>query len=187
MGCLSPVYAWSPEYESAMNRSIIGIYYERPVYISPRLHRADGTIGARLAFRDEIDCSLLFGRAAEDSGIPGMVYRPTASLMYKGQGGWKSRVVKLEDSRPGDLIFQHIPESKGGLKKPKTAADPYGVNHVLGIVEHDGVQKVIHASSSAQTVKLIPLQGWVTRWMVSDGFRRPTKGEVVNEDERERR
>lgn len=171
-------YALHPQYEASFNRALIDIHYEHPDYISPELRRKDGSIGARLSEPDEIDCSLLFGRGAQRAVIPGIsTYRPTVSSIYQQQGGWKHRVADVDDARPGDLIIQHIPPKKGGLKKRASPGDPYAVNHILGIVEHNGVMKVIHASSSAKTVVIIPFQDWISRYMVPGGYRRLIAGE----------
>jgi len=187
VGCFSglvPVntaLALHPQYEAALHTALLDIYYAHPAYISPLRVNKDGTVGAMVDDDDEVDCSLLFDRAAEQGGIPKkkLQRRSTASGIYKGENDWQSKAIADygKDNRKCDLIFQHIPTSKGGLKKKVDAKDPYGVNHILGVVEWKGAFAIIHASSSARSVVIIPFQEWIAKYMVPNGYRRLIYGD----------
>ena len=158
----SAVSSWAlcPEYEAGIHAKLLTIYYRHPEY------HLGGTL------KDgKIDCSELVRQAAELVGVPRSKRKVRACDIFEGSQPWGNVVIpkwNTGDNRRVDLIFEHI---ENGLVRP------WGVNHILAVVEWEGVFHVMHASSSRKTVVIEPLAPWVTRSMVDGGYRRMTLGD----------
>lgn len=153
--------ALHPQYEAALHTALLDIYYEHPGY----------RLGAPLSDDKWIDCSLVWGRAAFKANIPDMEYRPTAYSIYKGKGGWENKPVDFKDLQRVDAVALAIPPKKGGLIRPE------GVNHIMAVVEWNGVPMILHASSSAGTVVIVPYATWMANWLAPNGLFRFLKGD----------
>jgi hypothetical protein len=153
----------SPEYQAAFQNGLRSIFDKHPRY----------KLGGNLE-DGETDCAELMREAAKKGRLPGVSNkRLQAWQIYRGYGGFANNPVKQwlrGDNDKGDLLFQHL---KNGLERPD------GVNHVLAVVEWNGIYYVIHASSSRNGVVMIPFAEWMEQGVagVKDGYRRMTIGD----------
>jgi hypothetical protein len=159
--CSSNVDALSPEYEAAFQRGLQRIYDQHPRY----------KLGGNLE-DGEIDCSELMRQAAILGRIPGISKkRLQAWQIGRGYGGFANLPVKAwarGDNKSGDLLLAHV---KNGLERPDD------VNHILAVVEWNGIRQVIHASSSQKKIVVIPFADWIDQSLIPGGYRRMTAGD----------
>lgn len=154
--------AMAPEYRAGMHDALLTLYYEHPEY----------KLGGSRSY-GTTDCSELIRQAMNLAGIPGTKKRVQAWSICKGLTAAYRNAPVLDwrdgDTEACDIVCQYFPD---GLNRP------YGINHIIAVVQWNGVWHVIHASSSKKRVVITPFASWIEQRMIENGYRRFTIGDV---------